>query len=50
MFRYFIMSFMLGYSGNKLFGKDKSNINSIIVAVKITIILLVIDFITIYYF
>lgn len=32
MIKYSIMSFMLGFAGNKLFGKDKSNERSMIVS------------------
>lgn len=43
MLKYCIMSFMLGYSGNKLFGRNKSTNNSILVAIKVSSLLILID-------
>lgn len=44
MIKYCIMSLIMGFSGNKLLGNDKSNKNSIIVASKTLIILALIKF------
>lgn len=43
MIKYCIMSFMLGFSGNKLFGRNRSTNNSILVAIKVSILLILID-------
>jgi hypothetical protein len=45
--QYCIMAFMFGFTGNKLFGKDKSTRKSIKVAILSTMILTTIDICTI---
>lgn len=47
MIKYCIMALLFGYSGNKLFGKDKSINKSLIVASITAIILIIINVITI---
>ncbi|WP_291548113.1 hypothetical protein [Clostridium sp. HMP27] len=43
MIKYCIMALMMGYSGNKLFGKDRSTRNSMLVAIKVGIVLILIN-------
>jgi hypothetical protein len=45
--KYCIMSFMFGFTGNKLFGKDKSTRKSIKIAILSTIVLTTVDIFTI---
>lgn len=43
MIKYSIMAFMFGFTGNKLFGKDKTNEKSIKIASMTAIILITIN-------
>ena len=45
--QYCIMSFMFGFTGNKIFGKDKSTKKSIKIAILATMVLVAVDIVII---